>query len=192
MRNIMKEINDERILLMLKESPGDGISMALDAYGGPVKTICRNILHDCSPEDIEEAAADSFVELWRSIDRFKAGGEYSLKSYLYGIARHTALDKRRAMKKEDPMLPVEYVIVEAGIDLESDFARKQSDSIVHDSVNSMDEPTRSVFILRYFYFEKVSDIAQRLGLNRKAVENHLYRGKSKLKWELLERGIQYE
>lgn len=188
----MKENNDERILLLLKEAPGDGIGMALDAYGGPVRTICRNILHDCTPEDIEEATADSFVELWRSVDRFKAGGDRSLKSYLYGIARHTALDRRRALKKEDVMLPVEDVILEAGVDLESDFARKQSDSIVHDSVNSMEEPMRSIFILRYFYYEKVNDIAERLGLNRKAVENHLYRGKSKLKWELLERGIQYE
>jgi RNA polymerase sigma-70 factor (ECF subfamily) len=67
---IMKERNDERILLLLKESPGDGISTALDAYGGPVKTICRNILFDCSAEDVEEAIADSFVELWRSIDRY--------------------------------------------------------------------------------------------------------------------------
>lgn len=188
----MNEKNDERILLLLKESPGDGISMALDAYGGPVRTICRNILYDCSPEDIEEAAADSFVELWRSVDRFKTGGDYSLKSYLFGITRHTALDKRRTLKKGDSMLSVDDVFIEADIDLESDFDRKQSDTIVHDSVNSMQEPARSVFILRYFYFEKVSDIAERLGLDRKAVENHLYRGKSKLKWELLERGIQYE
>jgi RNA polymerase sigma-70 factor (ECF subfamily) len=189
---IMKERNDDRILLLLKESPGEGISLALDAYGGPVKTICRNILSDCRPADMEEAVADSFVELWRSIDRFKAGGDHSLKSYLYGIARHTALDKRRALKKEDLVLPVEDVTIEADIDLESDFARKQSDNIVRDSVNSMEEPTRSVFILRYFYFEKVNDIAKRLGLDRKAVENHIYRGKSKLKGELLERGIQYE
>lgn len=188
----MKERNDDRILLLLKESPEDGISLALDAYGGPIKTICRNILSDCSPEDIEEAVADSFVELWKSVDRFKAGGDCSLKSYLYGIARHTALDKRRALQKEDPVLLVEDMTIDADINLESDYARKQSDSIVHDSVNSMEEPTRSVFILRYFYFEKVNDIAKRLGLDRKAVENHLYRGKSRLKCELLERGIQYE
>ncbi len=188
----MKKINEERILLMLREAPGEGIGMALDAYGGPVKTICKNILFDCSREDIEEAVADSFVGLWKSVDKFRTDGDYSLKSYLYGIARHTALDRRRMLKKESPTLPVEEVAIEAGIDLESDFAKKLNDSIVHNSVNSMEEPTRSVFILRYFYFEKVNDIAQRLGLPRKTVENHLHRGKSRLKWELLERGIQYE
>ena len=188
----MKEINEERILRLLREAPGEGISLALDAYGGPVKTICRNILFDCSQEDIEEAAADSFVGLWRFIGKFNANGDYSLKSYLYGIARHTALDRRRALKKEKPALPVDEVVIEAKIDIESDFARKLNHNIVHHSVDSMEEPIRSVFILRYFYFEKVNDIAERLGFSRKAVENHLYRGKDKLKRELLERGIQYE
>lgn len=188
----MNEINEARILHLLKNMPGEGISMALDAYGGPVKTICRNILFDCSQEDIEEAVADSFVGLWKSIDNFKADGEYSLKSYLYGIARHTALDKRRTMKKDADTLPVEEVVIEAEIDLESDYAKKLNDSIVHNTVNSMEEPMRSVFILRYFYYEKVNDIARRLGITPKTVENHLYRGKSKLRCELLERGVQYE
>jgi RNA polymerase sigma factor, sigma-70 family len=188
----MKEINEESILHALKNSPGEGISMALDAYGGPVTTICRNILFDCSQEDMEEAVADSFVGLWKSVDKFRSNGEYSLKSYLYGIARHTALDKRRALQKGIDTLPIEEEIIEAAIDLESEYARKLNDNIVHNSVNSMEEPTRSVFILRYFYFEKVNDIAKRLGLSPKTVENHLYRGKSKLKWELLERGVQYE
>jgi RNA polymerase sigma-70 factor (ECF subfamily) len=189
---MMKEINEERILRLIKDLPGEGLRMALDAYGGPVKTICRNILFDCSQEDIEEAVADSFVGLWKSIDRFRVNGDYSLKSYLYGIARHTALDKRREMKRELGTLPIDEVVIEADINLESDFAQKLNDNIVHHSVNSMEEPMRSVFILRYFYFEKVNDIATRLGLTPKAVENHLYRGKSKLRWELLERGVQYE
>ncbi len=188
----MKQINEKQILKALKDTPGEGIAMALDTFGGPVKTICRNILFDCSQEDVEEAVADSFVELWKSIGRFRDDGEYSLKSYLYGIARHTALDKRRKLKKEAGTLPVEELIIEADIDLESDYARKLNESILHHSLSSMEEPIRSIFILRYFYFAKVADIAGRLGLTRKAVENHLYRGKSRLKLELTERGIRYE
>jgi len=188
----MREINEERILHLLVSSPEEGIRLALDSYGGPVKTICKNILFDCSQEDIEEAVADSFVGLWKSIDRYRKNGEYSLKSYLYGIARHTALDKRRKLQIEAETMPVEEVRIEADIDLESDYAKRLNASIVHHSVNSMEEPVRSVFILRYFYYEKINDIAQRLGISPKNVENHLYRGKSKLKIALLERGIQYE
>lgn len=95
----MKENKEKAILQLLRNNPEKGLRIALEAYGGPVMTICRNILFDCDPADIEEAVADSFVGLWRSIEGFREDQEYSLKSYLYGIARHTALDKRRSMKK---------------------------------------------------------------------------------------------
>ena len=188
----MKEIREIKILRLLKESPGEGIDLALEAYGGPVRTICRNILFDCSSEDVEEAVADSFVELWRSVDKFDKHAGYSLKSYLYGIARHKALDKRRHLNNGVDYLPIEEVVIAAPIDLETDYARKLNENIVHNTLKSMEEPMRSVFILRYFYFEKVKDIAARLGLTPKAVENYLYRGKDRLKLELTERGIQYE
>lgn len=185
----MKESREKEILQLLRSQPEEGIKQAIETYGGPVMTICRNILFDCSSEDREEAASDSFVGLWRSIDNFREDQEYSLKSYLYGIARHTALDKRRSLQKQVAFLPIEETLIEAAVDLESDCARELNAHIVHDSVNDMDEPDRSIFILRYFYFEKVKDIAVRLGLAPKAVENRLYYGKSKLRQSLIERGI---
>ncbi len=185
----MKENSETEILLLLRADPEEGIKQAIEAYGGPVMTICKNILFDCSAEDKEEAVADSFVGLWRSVRHFREDQEYSLRSYLYGIARHTALDKRRSLKKQAPVLPIDEVLIEASVDLESDYARKISEDILHDSVNGMDEPDRSIFILRYFYFEKVKDIAVRLGLAPKAVENRLYYGKNKLREALVERGI---
>lgn len=188
----MKDISEERMLRLLKAAPEEGIRVALNAYGGPVRTICRNILFDCAAEDTEEAVADSFVELWRSVERFDEKAGYSLKSYLYGIARHKALDKRRAMNKRREHISLEETAIEAAVDLEGDYAQKLNDSIVHHTVEGLDEPMRSVFILRYFYFAKIKDIALRLGLTQKAVENHLYRGKDRLRLELVERGIQYE
>jgi RNA polymerase sigma-70 factor (ECF subfamily) len=185
----MLDDKEKEILLLLKTCPEEGLKKVLAAYGGPVMTICRNILFDCLPEDIEEAAADSLVRLWRSIGNFRDDGEYSLKSYLYGIARHTALDKRRQLKKHAPLLPIEEAELEDPVDVESYFSRKLSAHILHESVNEMSEPDRSIFILRYYYFEKVKDIAARLGLAPKAVENRLYYGKNKLRQSLMERGI---
>lgn len=185
----MQDNKEKEILQLLRSSPEEGLKLALEAYGGPVMTICRNILFDCCQEDIEEAAADSLVGLWRSIGGFREDQEYSLKSYLYGIARHTALDKRRSLKKQAPLLPIEEVQIESPVDVESYFSRKLSAHILHESVNEMGEPDRSIFILRYFYFEKVKDIAVHLGLAPKAVENRLYYGKNKLRQSLFERGV---
>ncbi len=185
----MKENIEEEILQLLRSNPEKGLKLALETYGGSVMTICRNILFDCQPEDIEEAAADSFIGLWRSIGGFREDSECSLKSYLYGITRHTALDKRRRLKKQSPVLPIEEMQLEAPVDIESCYYRKLSACILHEAVNQMDEPDRSIFILRYFYFEKIKDIAANLRLAPKAVENRLYYGKNKLRQMLLEKGI---
>lgn len=65
----------------------------------------------------------------------------------------------------------------------------EDERILHQTIEEMDEPARSIFILRYFYFEKVADIARQLGLPYKKVENILFREKSKLRRILTERGI---
>ncbi|NLO98607.1 MAG: sigma-70 family RNA polymerase sigma factor [Peptococcaceae bacterium] len=188
----MLDKHDKEIIQLLQNNPEEGVKLVLKIYGGPVMTICRNILFDCRPEDIEEAAADSIVGLWRSIHRFQDDQKHSLKSYLYGIARHTALDKRRSLQKQAPVLPIEEVQIETEVDVESHFYRKMIAHILHEAVNEMGEPDRSIFILRYFFFAKVKDIATRLGLKPKEVENRLYYGKNKLRQSLMERGIYDE
>ena len=56
----------------------------------------------------------------------------------------------------------------------------------------MKEPDRTIFLLRYFYFFKVKEIAERLELPPKKVENILSRRKKDLEEILLEGGIGCE
>ena len=72
---------------------------------------------------------------------------------------------------------------------ENVFMKKQQEQIIHRSVDEMDEPDRSIFILKYFYFFKNRAIAEKLNLSLQQVENRLARNKEKLKAKLLERGI---
>lgn len=188
----MNNFEDKKILFLLKKSPEEGLSLALNTYGGAVKTICKNILTECKTEDIEEAISDTFFKLWKNIGKFKKEKNSSLKSYIYAIARNTALDKRRILKCEDLVLPIEDDDLGIDINMEDEIAKKLNMKIIHSTLNNMDEPDKSIFLLRYFYFEKVKDIALKLDLPPKKVENSLYRNKEKLKKILLERGIIYE
>jgi RNA polymerase sigma factor, sigma-70 family len=183
-------MEEQEIINLMKEDPEAGIHEAMNRYGGAVETICRNFLFDCQPMDIEEAVADSFVKLWKAKDRIKISKDKSLKSYLYEIARNTARDKRRTLKREK-IFSIEEVELQlyAPLNVEEDYARKSNENILHECLNQTEEPDRSVFILRYFYGEKVKEIADRLKLTPKKVENILYRGKEKLEQALKERGI---
>lgn len=183
------DLESARLKKYILKDPEEGMALMIDRYGGQVKTICAAILSGYSREDIEDAAAQSFISLWQNIGRYSPSKGTSLRSYLYGIARKTALMKRRS----DPLLrelPLEAWTEDISPSAEEIFLSELEEQELHRAVEEMEEPARTVFILRYFYFEKVGAIAEKLNIPRKKAENILHREKQKLRRILEKRGIQ--
>ena len=183
-------MNDQDLLTLIQANPERGIRKLMKLYSGSIGTICRNFLYDCSENDIEEAIADTFIHFWKKTSDFVLNDNYSLKSYLYAIARNVARDKRRLLKKADI-----FSLEELSLDLPSDFStenelvRREHEAILHTCLENMKEPDKTIFLYRYFYGYKINDIAKLLNLPQKKVENILFRGKEKLRRDLYERGI---
>lgn len=186
-------MTDQELLILLKENHEQGIHTLMNIYGGAIATICRNFLYDCCESDVEEAVADTFIHFWRNRNQFQFNQKYSLKSYLYAIARNAARDIRRRQKKAD-IFPLDELSLDlpSDINIEDEFERKQCEAILHTCLEQMKEPDKSVFLYRYFYGYRIQSIADTLHLSSKQVENILYRGKEKLRKDLLERGIFHE
>ena len=70
--------NDRQLALLLKNDPARGLEAALDRYGGAVKVICAAILGAENRQEVEEAISDSFVALWKGLDKV-------ITDYLKGI-----------------------------------------------------------------------------------------------------------
>lgn len=172
-------MTDEKLIALIKKKPEKGLSVAIELYGGAVRTICRSVLEN--REDVEEAVSQVFYRLWKYSGSYNGKG--SLKSYIYSIARNAAFDAAKAA-------PVEYEW--DNIDTETPetlFIKRQREQLIHQIVDELPEPDRSIFILKYFYFFKNREIAQKLNLSLKQVENKLARNKEKLRAKLIERGI---
>lgn len=188
----MEKFKDRKIIKLLKNSPEDGIKMAIDVYGSAVNTICKNILINLNSEDIEEAISDTFFKLWKNIDNFNQEKNKSLKSYIYAIARNTCFDKLKISNSNTSLFEIEENDLGIDVDMEDEYSKLHNKKIIKTTLDNFKEPDRSIFILRYFYFEKVKVIASKLNLSEKKVENILYRSKTKLKEELIKGGIIYE
>lgn len=178
---------DPQLALLLKNSPAQGLEAALHQYGGPVKTICAAILGPENREEIEEAVSDTFLSLWKEVDRYDPA--QPLAPWLYGIARRTAINRRRALSRRpfQSDLPEEYPGED--FDLTDQAAAKENARLLREAVEELPPPDREIFIRRYYLYERVKDIAAHLALPEKTVENRLFRGRQRLRRDLLERGV---
>ncbi len=186
-------MKDKELILLLEREPERGIHELMNLYGAAIHTICTNFLYDCPEDDIEETIADTYINFWRNRDKVKMDAGYSLKSYLYAIARNAARDKRRSLKKADIYSIEElelHLVSEENI--EKGYEKKEMEAALHHCLENMKEPDKTIFLYRYFYGYKTGEIAVMIGLSTKKVENILYKGKERLRKELIERGICYE
>jgi RNA polymerase sigma-70 factor (ECF subfamily) len=172
---------ERKLLELIKKNEEDGIKQAINIYGPAVKTICKNILRNFGDDSIEEAMQDSFIKLWKSALNDKIVTD-TLRGYIYSIARNTSIDLIRKKKQYHDICFDTYEIFD-DIDRQGNFTdspeeeilRKQNEEILHDVVIGMSEPDKSIFILRFFYFYKINEIAKKLALKEDNVESRPYR-----------------
>ena len=184
----MQQYDDDRQLaLLLKNDLPRGMAEAIARYGAPVKTICAAILGPENPQEVEEAVADTFVALWKTLDRYDQN--QPLPPWLYGIARRTALSRRRSLGRTAPFLELEEDLPAPSADPAAQADREEAARLLRQAVEDLPPPDREIFIRRYYLYEKVKDIASPLGLTPKAVEHKLARGLRRLRETLTERGV---
>lgn len=132
-------MTEKQLIHLLQNDPGSGIRKVMDLYGGAIKVICRNILRDFPGEDVEEAISDTLVAVWRSVDRFDRTRGTSFKSYCYGIARKTALAKRKEALGEVNVIPLEEDLLFDTSEVENKFDRKEEERILQRTLEKIEE-----------------------------------------------------
>lgn len=180
---------EDTLLRLLLEQPEQGIEIAVQRYGNTVRWIVSKIIGAGKQLEIEECVSDVFVRLWQSAAQFDSSRGVPLASWVYGIARHTALDYRRRVQRRAQSLPLEETELALELDLDTLIAREMNGKILREVVDGLPPPDREIFIYRYFLELPIKEIAARLALSAKQVENKLYRGRIALRSQLEERGI---
>jgi RNA polymerase sigma-70 factor (ECF subfamily) len=191
-------MTDRSLIHLILTDPEKGVSAAVDLYGGTVKAVCASVLKGYAQEDVEEAWGETFYRLWKCADGFDFSKNTSLRTYIGTIARNVAIDKRRSERTaHDNVLRFDReneipdgMFGTPDANTEEDVLRGISSESVWAALDGVDEPTRSVFALRYGCGLAVKEIAGRVGLSTKQVENTLSRKKGILRVALAERDIR--
>lgn len=159
-----------------------GNTGALDAlirrYTPYVSTCSCRVLGSLPREELEEAVADTFVELWRHAADLDP--ERPLRPWLGTVAANKAKNRLRAYVPTSP-IPEE---VPSQADLQQQAEERETQERLWRAVDTLDEPERTLFLRYYYEGEKLKTVAADLGLNLSTAKTKLRRGRLLLREQL--------
>jgi len=185
-------MDDSKIVQLYWDRDEQAISATADKYGSYCISIAKNILGNT--EDAEECVNDTYLSAWNSIPPHKPN---ILSTFLGKITRNLSFNKykyNRAEKRgggDFPAILDELSEIVSGDDgVEQTIDDKELISAINTFLNSISPKKRFIFIRRYWYSDKVSDIAIRCGIKEGSVSMTLNRLRKQLQKHLTERGYE--
>ncbi len=131
-------------------------------------------------EDAEDVTQEVFIKLWqhwRKIDHDKIGG------WLMRVAHNAVIDKVRKGKNGDANIDGFAEVDEQGQieDPGAELDREEFKRLLQLAIHDLDEPFRSIVILRDIQGASYADIEECLGMSDSQVKVYLHRGRRKLR-----------
>ena len=138
----------------------------------------------------EELTEDVFVKLGVKKPKDKGGSHF--KTWLYTIARHTAIDYLRKATKTRAV-PLDACADMANEEsLELTYFRRERDITVHRVMYQLKTEYRQALWLVYFENFSYRQVAKVMGKTVHSIETLVYRARRSLRTELEKEGFTYE
>ena len=176
-------MNDTQILDLFFARNEQAIQQTAEQYGAYCGSIARNILQN--DQDVEECLNDAWLGAWNSIPPKRPE---HLASFLGRLTRNRAIDIRRTRTREkrggdSVSLALEELaeVLPAGDDPEEQVMQKELSRCIDRFLSSLNETERRMFLCRYWYFDRIEDIARRFGCRTGTVKSALHRTRIKLR-----------
>lgn len=126
------------------------------------------------PNDVHDAADDVFLVAWRRLDDVPLGPE--ALSWLYGVARKVAGNRRRSARRAVRLRDRLYGIgIAPSPSVEVQVVRRADDQAVLDAVDTMRPQDQELLLLAAWEELPHAQIGEILGCSRKAVDARLHR-----------------
>lgn len=174
-------MQDNKIIQLFFDRDEKALSEVTDKYGSRLFCLAKNMLG--SKEDAEECVNDTYLAVWNRIPPERPA---SLFAYISKIVRNTALTRLRddsAQKRGKAMtVCIDELgdVLPDGDDVFDSVAASELSGLINRFLKSCSQDERDIFILRYYGYTAVSDIAKKYGFTQSRVKMTLKRCRDKL------------
>jgi RNA polymerase sigma-70 factor, ECF subfamily len=175
----------------LKQGNEAAFKEMVENYRQMVVNTCFGLLHNI--DDAEDVAQDVFIEVFRSVEKFR--GDSKISTWLYRIAVNRSLNFIRDNKKRKWFQSIDDA-VESKKEVLSQFVSNYSDNpefdlensqrtlLLHEAIDSLPENQRVAFTLNKYEDLAYKEIADIMNLSVSSVESLIHRAKKNLQKKL--------
>ena len=159
--------SEENIASLLRSGlRTEAFEALLLAHQDKVFRLCYSMLGDRA--QAEDAAQESFLRIWKSVDRFR--GDSSLSTWIFSITRNVCLTMISKRRESAPIEAADRGTPEAPDRQRDIFA----------VVGQLPENYRQVVMLFYMEDRSYEEVARMLDLPVGTVKTHLHRARQQL------------
>lgn len=187
-------LEDNEIIELYWERDEEAISETDKKYGRYLFTIANNIVNNRL--DSEECVNDTYLGTWNAIPPTRPN---VFQVFLSKVMRNIAVDKFRE-KSAQKRIPSELMssldeiseVFDYDNTVEENEAVKTVIGVLNDYLRSVDNQKQLMFVCRYYYADKVKEIADMLGVSERTVFRTLAAMRDELAERLKKEGVSVE
>ena len=187
-------LEDNEIIELYWERDEEAISETDKKYGRYLFTIANNIVNNRL--DSEECVNDTYLGTWNAIPPTRPN---VFQVFLSKVMRNIAVDKFRE-KSAQKRIPSELMssldeiseVFDYDNTVEENEAVKTVIGVLNVYLRSVDNQKQLMFVCRYYYADKVKEIADMLGVSERTVFRTLAAMRDELAERLKKEGVSVE
>ena len=180
-------MDDKEILALLFARSEQAITALSAKFGRRLQRLASNILPTF--QDVEEAVSDTYLAVWNTIPPRKPD---PIAPYILRICKNISVSRLRvitAQKRSSYEVALEELGETVGRNtLERIIEACVLGQVIDDFLGTVAQVDRIIFLRRYWYGDRVKDIARRMGMTENAVSVRLNRLRHSLKNILIKEG----
>lgn len=177
------DFQDEQMALLLTKKDKAAFEQVFKTHYKNLYSYAFTILKD--EGEAEEMVQQVFFKLWERSEHLSFSG--SIAAYLYRAVHNESLNFLKHQKvKESHRLHVAYSMKNGSEQPQGKIIGKELESKFREALNELPEQCRTVFQLSRFEDMKYKEIADKLDISVKTVENHMGKALKLLRTKLVD------
>ncbi len=184
-------MSETEIIQKLQQGNEQAFKQLVENYQKLVVNTCFGMVHNT--EDAEDIAQEVFIEVFRSIHKFRADAKIS--TWLYRIAVNRSLNFIRDNKKRRWFQSFEDSVQDKNRELQNitssktdqpefQLENKQRAILLHEAIDSLAQNQKVAFTLSKYEDLSYQEISEVMDLSVSSVESLLHRAKKNLQKKL--------